>query len=287
MIADQSQNTELLGEVVTWDSRAAELDVQKIRDALTAAGLSDDVARDLNHRSAFSRATKHLKESRSIDKVKESKSGRITFQLTKKENTGDKIDFSYETQVTLDTKTGDIDSDDPAIEAEARKLYAHAMQVRSASDITRMTQKLFKDNADLFPINPTKGVAYFIPESHRPFTAQVQLFLSAVGGTLWRFPVPKGTGEGNRSVQEAVSTGLQAVLVELNEAVDNWDDTTREDTMKRGLEKFKTLQHKAESYAEYLQSEQASLLGKIDEAKQKLVERATSIRPEKESETAA
>jgi hypothetical protein len=271
--------TELLGQIVTWDTKGNDIPVAKIRTALIAAGLPD-VAGDLNNRSAFSRATKHLKENRSIDKVKETKDGKVIFQLTRKDVINDAVQFLYETQVTLDTATGDILCDDSFIESEARRMFAHAMQVRSASDITRVVQKLFKDNADLFPVNPSKGVAYFVPDKFKDFTAQIATFLNDVGGCVWQFPVPKGTVEGNKSVKEAVASGLRAVLDELNECVESWDDTTRTQTMTRGIKRWQEIKHKAECYAEYLSSEQAELLKQIDAAKAKLVEKVHTVQTE-------
>jgi len=269
----------LLGEIVTWDTGEGEIDIAVIRQALELAGLPC-VAKDLNSRSAFTRATKHLKENRSIDKVKQGKDGTITFQLTKKQIAGETMDFQYECRVILDTKTGDIQSESLEVETEARKLYAHAMQVRTASDITRMVQTMFKNNADLFPINPRRGIAYFTPQAHAGFTAKVQMFIEAMGGSLWRFPVPKGTSDGNKSVKEAVASGLRAILDELNECVDGWDDTTRTTTMTRGIKKWQEIKHKAECYAEYLSSEQAELLKQIDAAKAKLVEKVHTVQTE-------
>lgn len=282
--------SELLGEVVTWDISFPEIGVNVVRDALKHAGLPD-IAKDLNNRSAFSRATKHLKENRSIDKVKASRDGKLTFQLTKKSTvkrgSDDVIEFNYESQITIDTETGDIQSDDKLIESEARRLFTHALDVRTASDVTRMVQKLFKDHADLFPVNPTKGVAYFVPETFREFTTKVDTFLSRLNGQLWRFPVPKGTPQGNKSVQQAVQAGLQSVLDEINECVEGWDDTTRKDTMTRGIKRWKSLEHKARAYGDYLQNEQDGLLAKIDAAKQALVEKASRLGDESASTTAA
>lgn len=266
---------ELLGQIVTWDTKGSDIPVAKIRSALIAADLPD-VAGDLNNRSAFSRATKHLKENRSIDKVKDAKDGKVIFQLTRKVVDNDRVDFNYETQVTLDTTSGDIICDDSFIESEARKLFAHAMEVRTASDITRMVQSLFKNNADLFPINPSKGVAYFVPNIHAEFTDKVAKFLAEVGGCVWQFPVPKGTPEGNRSVKEAVANGLRAILDELNECVDSWDETTRTSTMTRGIKKWQGVLYKAECYAEYLGTELSGLLGEIGTAKLKLVDKVNA-----------
>lgn len=280
-------NTELHGEIVSWDTKSPELAINVIRDALQNAGLDDDVARDLNNRSAFSRATKHLKENRSIDKVKQTKDGKVIFQLTRRDVIDDKVHFMYETQVTLDTSTGDIICDDSYIESEARKLFAHAMQVRTASDITRMVQTLFKNNADLFPINPQKGVAYFVPNQFAAFTAKVETFLNAVGGSVWRFPVPKGTPEGNRSVKDAVTAGMQALLDELDEAINGWDDTTRQDTMKRGIDRYRLVEHKINSYGDFLQDRLDDMLTKAKDAKGKLIDKVSEIRPESKAQSHA
>lgn len=265
---------ELLGEIVTWDVKASEVNIDVIRNALRDSGLPVDVAGDLNNRSAFSRATKHLKEDRTIDKVKEAKDGSITFQLTRKSNNGNLIDFDYECQVELNVDTGEITcKENKDIEHAARELLEHALKVRSANDITRMVQKLHKDHADLFPINPARGVAYFTPASHAAFTAKIEKFLHLVGGVLWRFPVPKGTEEGNRSVKEAVNSGLESLLKELNDSVAEWDGDTRPKTMERAVDKFQAIAYKVDVYADYLASSQDALKAKLEEAKKSMMEK--------------
>lgn len=268
---------ELLGEIVTWDVKSSEVNIDTIRKALKESGLPDSVAGDLNNRSAFSRATKHLKEDRTIDKVKEAKDGTITFQLTRKSNNGNLIDFDYECQVELNTDSGEITcKESREIEDTARLLLAHALKVRSANDITRMVQKLHRDHADLFPINPARGVAYFTPACHADFTAKIEKFLHLVGGVLWRFPVPKGTPEGNRSVKEAVNSGLETLLKELNDSVAEWNGDTRPKTMERAVDKFQAIAYKVDAYADYLASSQDALKAKLVEAKKAMMEKITA-----------
>ena len=267
-------NDSLLGEIVSWHMSSAEIPVSEIRDALSKAGLDPDIAKDLNNRSAFSRAIKELKENRSIDKVRESKDGKIEFQLTRKEIDSHLMKFDYETTITLDTKTGDLDCPNIEIEAKARSLFTHAMAHRTSSDVTRLGQKLFKDNADLFPINPAKGVAYFVPEQHKDFTGKVDLFFHGCGGSISRFPIPKGTSEGNRSVREAVSGGLETMVKELEESVESWGDDTRADTMARAIEKYRTVKHKVESYSEYLQFSKNELDEKVRVLKERMIVKA-------------
>jgi hypothetical protein len=274
----------LLGEIVTWDTKA-ETQLSLVRESLTNAGLdADQYAKDLRNRSAFARAKQHLKENRSIEKVVEDhKAHTVTFQLDQKkivEGWGGtkRLHHDYECQVVLDTRTGDITCPESrVIEQQARELFAHAMNVRTASDITTMVQRMFRDNADLFPINPSKGVAYFVPEAHRDFTARVEQFLESVGGSLSRFPVPKGTAEGNKSVRDAVESGLTAIIDELDEMVDNWDETTRKSTQTKVVEKYKLLRHKAEVYAEYLQHTAAGVHQRLDSSKGKLMDKLSQL----------
>ena len=68
------------------------------------------------------------------------------------------------------------------------------------------------------------------------------------------------------------------------ETTDQRDETTRDDTKKRGIEKWKTIKFKAEAYAEYLQTEQQGLLEKIDDAKGRLIEKITSLKEEPQEE---
>jgi hypothetical protein len=267
----------LLGEIVTWDLRSLEVSYTDVLQALTDAGLDPAAAKEMAPRSAFGRACKELKENRSIDKVSHAR-GEISFQLTKKEIRDDRVDFDYECRIVLNTETGDLKCDEnPVIEQTARDLFAHAMQTRNAADVTRLVQKMFSDHADLYPINPHKGVAYFVPDAHRDFTAKIESFLTKLGGTLPRFPVPKGTIEGNASVRDAVNAGLETVLGELRESVDGFDAETRKSTMEKALEKFEVMRHKVECYGEYLDTKKDALLAELSAAKAALVEKLTAV----------
>lgn len=270
----------LLGEIVAWDLGSTEVSLQSVRDSLNAAGLDPDSVSDMMPRAAFGRACKHLKENRTIDKVSTA-NGIITFQFTKKELDGDRLEFDYETVVRLDTGTGDIDSDLPELAEKARDLFAHARQTRTNTDITRLVQRLFRVKADLFSISP-KGVAYFVPEAHREFTGKVERFLTEMGGRLYRFPVPQGTAEGNLSVKNAVQAGLTELLGELNESVEGWNDTTRKSTMDRAMERWQTIKYKVEAYKTYLGAEQDRLQKALVEAKEALAKKIAALAPEDE-----
>ena len=270
-------NTELLGEVVSWDVEAKELHLDTIRSALTTAGLDPDMMAELTPKAAFQRACSELKEDRAIDKVEREKE-LIRFQFTKKLLEEGRMDYDYECMVTLNTETGAVECHEyPEIADKAEELLQHAIHHRNAQDVTRLVQNLFGKNADLFPINPKKGVAYFVPEAHREFTGKVDHFLSLVGGNLSRFPVPAGTIEGNKSVKEAVECGLSALIAELDGCVQSWDDTTRKTTFDKAIAKYDSIAYKVEAYAEYLSASTDGLKEKVKASKKALAEKVTSL----------
>jgi hypothetical protein len=233
---------------------------------------------------------KDLKEDRTIDRVKvDTDSDVIYFQFTRTslDAAALKIDFNYEALCSLDTATGIITCPESAeIEDHARRMFAHAVAHRTTSDVTRLVQRLFAAHADLYPINPKKGVAYFVPEQFRSFSAQMEDFLTALGGTLPRFPVPRGTEAGNRSVRDAVESGLLALSQELQEAVDAWTESTRGATMDHAIERWQTIKHKAEAYAEYLMDRQASVLAVLAAQRQRLAQKISEITALKETAAA-
>ncbi len=270
-------SAELLGEIVTWDIRSTEVSHHHVRDCLVKAGLDPDAAKEMSTKQAFTRACKHLKENRTIDKIK-SKSGVISFQFTRKVLEGDEIEFDRECRVEVDTDSGVVRCDEkPELATQAQGLLAHAMQTRNASDITRLIQDLFKSHADLYPINPQKGVAYFVPAAHQDFVEQVRQFVTSLGGCLWPFPVPKGTEQGNASVRDAVSMGLGTLLNELTEAVEGWDDNTRNTTMDKVQAKYDEVTAKVDAYAEYLLGAQEGLLDQLKAAKARMVDRIIEL----------
>jgi len=280
----EKNNSELLGEVVAWEVDSGSVPYTNVLKALNDADLGQDVATELSPKSAFSRACRDLKKERAIDKVS-SDGSVITFQFTKKFlEDNKKMEYDYECMVMLDTESGTVIClESPELEVQAQELLNTAVNTRTSADITRIVQKIFKENGDLFPIAPSKGVAYFTPEEHREFTDKVDKFLRSVGGKLCRFPVPNGTHVGNESVRDAVSDGLNAMIRELNSAVEEWDLTTRGSTMEKASEKWDKIAHKIEAYEYYLGAAQDKLKDELRVAKERLVEKVMSVEEEKEA----
>lgn len=269
----------LHGEIVTWGKfRIAELTIKDVRTALEVNGLPLDVAHDLSNKSAFGRACKDLKKDRQIDKLKH-EGGIYSFQLTQRAMQDGKLEFVFETIVTLHGETGKIECENTGIRLLAEELFKQAMIRRTAQDVTRACQKLFATKAELWPINPEKGVAYFVPNSFREFTAKVEGFVSALGGKLSRFPVPRGTPEGDASVKDAFESRMKADIDELTSIVESFDETTRDSTMESIAARYQAVQFKLQTYAEYTSDRVERVLAA---AKAKLREKVVAVSDLKE-----
>jgi len=280
-------HAELLGEIVTWDMGAMEVPFPTVITALESAKLPTSEATSLRAQTAFRRAIKDLHEGRAIDRVtRDTTTDTITFQFTRKhlDDTGLQLDFAFEALCHLDTADGSIVCEEsPEIEEHARKMFKHAMEHRNTSDVTRLVQRMFTTHADLYPINPRKGVAYFVPEAHRDFSARIETFLESLGGRLLRFPVPTGTEQGNKAVKTSIEEGLKALSTELAQAVEQWDEKTRQSTFAKAIERWTIIKYKAEAYSEYLGDRQDALLAILDEQKTKLAAKVAKLTGEQDA----
>jgi hypothetical protein len=260
-----------LGEVVGWSVDTKGTVVHDVRQALATAGFEPDAAKDLNAKHAWGRAIKSLKESRSIDKLVD-EDGSISFQFTRKAVLGGRFEFDYEFTVHLDATTGNVTCPErPDFAIEAQNLVNAAYNDRNASDISRIVMRLFKKRADLFPIIPDKGVVYFVPHQHKEFTDRIETFLSAMGGKLHRFIVPKGDEKSNREVRDSVMAGMEEMIQELSASVDGWDDTTRTDTINRALDRYQKIRLKMDAYAEFLSDKSGEIRTRLDDARKQFL----------------
>jgi hypothetical protein len=267
--------TRLLGEVIAWACPGVSVTHSALVAALEAAGLDPGVARELAPRHAFSRACKRLSDQRIIRPVSED-ADTVKFQFTQESREGDRYEYRLETTLTLNKQTGAVTCELPGLATMAQEELDRCIAARTGSDITRVVQKLFERQADLFPIRP-QGGCYFVALCHAGFVDRVQDLLNRVGGRLLRFPVPVGTEEGDRSVTQAVADGLAAVVAEHRAAVAQFGTDTRDDTLQRAAEKIRTTKFKLTAYAEYLVGERERLERAVAEAERELREKVERI----------
>jgi hypothetical protein len=257
----------LWGEVICWTCTGKASHATLV-NALRTAGLDESVARELAPRHAFARACKRLASNRIIRQVCEDDTT-ITFQFTQESRTESKFEYAMETLVFLNKTEGKVTCENPELAAHAQGLLDAAIEARTGSDITRVVQRLFQRQADLFPLRGRGGV-YFCPAMFNEFIEKVAVFMKAVNAELQRFPVPMGTAAGDHSVKDAVVAGMAEMLEEHRESVAGFGESTRDDTFMRAAERIRVTRFKLEAYQEYLGSKQKELQVHLDETQRLL-----------------
>ena len=276
----------MLGEIITWKIQGVAISHADLLSGLMASDLDCDVAKELAPRNAFARACNKLDSERIIRKIAEDHA-MITFQFTREANEGGKFHYYFESLLFLNKYSGSITSENLELEQLAKEEFGRCMEARTANDVTRLVQRLFERHADLFSIRDQGGV-YFVPEVHHDFIAKVETFVSNIGGSLQRFPIPAGSPQGDRAVKEAVAHGLQAIIDEHLEAVQKFGEDTRPDTLRRAEEKVRATKLKIEGYSFYLDKKREDLEASLQQASELLRSRMSFLieTPSEEAELA-
>jgi hypothetical protein len=269
------------GSLVGWERfRNPKIHRSLVEQSLAKHGLPTEVVHDLTPKAAFGRACQEMKENRQIDKLKH-KGGVFQFQLTKKALLDERIEFDFEAIVELDGASGRITCNDLGIRQRAEVLFNDALAHRTPQDITKMVLKLLTTGCECWPFLVEKGCVYFVPDKHDDMLNKVEKFVTDMGGTFRRSPVPRGDGYGDQTAKEACMAYLHGMLKELREVVDGFDETTRSDTMLRVAERFQELKFKAESYKEYTSH---TIETAIEEARKGLIQKVKDVEEAKKDE---
>lgn len=261
----------VLGEVIAWTPGDGQRTHANVIQALDACGLDNEIAKALLPRHAFSRACKKLETDRIIEPAPQHDIGDIlAYQFTRKAAStlaDGSTEWVYATEAILhvDKDTGHVWSKDAALAEKAQTLINEALEARNGGDITRIVQKLFGSKADLFPIRD-QGGAYFVPFEHLGFVVQVEGFLKALGGRMNRFPIADPGSGACESVVDAVASGLEVVIQEHEQAVQEFGHGTHAATIESAAAKIRDTRVKIEAYASYLADKKDALLKAVDEA---------------------
>jgi len=265
----------MLGEIITWKIQGVAISHADLLAGLMASDLDCDVAKELAPRNAFARACSKLDSERIIRKVAEDHAT-ISFQFTREALEDGKFSYHFESLLFLDKHSGNITSENLEHEQLAKEEFGRCLESRTASDVTRLVQRLFERHADLFSVRDQGGV-YFVPEIHHDFIAKVERFVRNIGGSLQRFPIPAGSPQGDRAVQEAVANGLQGIIDEHLQAVQKFGEDTRPDTLRRAEEKVRATKMKIEGYSFYLDKKCKDLEASLQQASELLRSRMSFL----------
>lgn len=270
------------GEIVSWDIRGEGVSQIDLVNGLKDSNLDPDVARELLTRNAFSRACKKLCESRVIRKLSEDETT-IYFQFTRESKEYGEFNYSKEAVISVNKETAKVSGDNFALVEQAQAELDRAFGVRTSADVTRIIQKLFEANADLFPIR-RRGGAYFVPQTFVEFVGNIDKFITRVNGIFSRWPIFAGTGPGDKSVRNAVANGISEVINEHREAIEKLHKGCHKKSLSKCAEQISATRFKVEAYAAYLEDEKAKLELALDEAQEELRAKLEAIAAEKEAE---
>jgi hypothetical protein len=262
------------GRIVCWEPGSG-VTYRALLRALSGNGFDEKAALEVKPKQAFERAKKVLDDSRVIALVEEDDEVAI-FQFTKEKLESHELHYTREAFVKLNKRTGDVECPDKRLQDEAQREVDACVEKRTGADVTKVIQKLIdKESVDIFPIRP-QGGAYFVPEHFSAFMGRLDALLRDIGGSLRTFPVPAG-GEGDRSVAEVVSEGMNLLVEEHQDAITQLKDSASV-TITEGLSKKITQTRvKVEAYACYLQGEADRLKDLLSEAEDALKERVEEI----------
>ena len=264
----------LFAEIITWDAPPQALR-KDVWQALADVGLSVGLLPDMTERQAASRAASALKDKElQIDRLQTA--GQIQYQLTNKTNNEASIEFFPRTVVTVDKWCVKVLSGSEEDAREFEDKMTEAVRWLTGADVSRVVARAFDEHAAMFPIVPKKGVVYVVPVQYQELVLRVELFLQQIGGRLHKFPVPRDS-DGESSVRDAITQGVQGMIEELQEAVEAWDETTRGSTQEHARQKWATIQAKIEEYSEYVSGYRQNLETLLDGARSRIEDRVLEI----------
>lgn len=287
----------LSAELVTLGGRnGSRYQYSAVVEALTLAGLDPKKAREFLPRNAWSRACRRLAEQRVIDVIREDEEEAL-FQFSRRHlaedrtEGGQQIEYRKEIKILLDKDSGNLFCRDESVLQQARIELEKCMGERTNNDVTSIVHRLFRANGDLMPLPGAAGV-YLVPIKFRDFLRKVEAFLTKLGRKPHIVPIPEGTEDGDRTVQETVAEYLGSLIQDHETAVEGFGESTRNGTFDAAAKRINETRVKVEAYALYLMDRKDELLAAVDAAKAKLaeaVERLTKKEdaPEPEAEEEA
>lgn len=267
----------LFGELVCWSCNGVKVTYHTVIQALRDSGLDENVARKLLPRNAFKRACKSLSSNRVIREVKElSSATELVFQFTAEKMGEGRFSYELEALVKINRDSGRVDCENADLKDRAQSLLDEAIEGRTGNDVTRIIQRLFEQNADLFPVRDRGGI-YFVPIAFREFVDKIQTFMGKMNATLDRWPVPSGMAESKASVRDSITAGLDRAIEEHFAAIEQFDDTTRASTFANHERNIQETQFRLEAYQALLEDRKEALEKSLEKARELLQARMAGM----------
>jgi hypothetical protein len=273
----------LRGELVSW-SMHGRTTISEVRGALIAAGWTPaeaaKLAPDMRPHNAFRRVRERLERStkRLIRQVDHSDTF-WAYQLNSVSKAADRaapetaaaddatvlkevqgIEFPLEGYFYFGKKSGRFTAGKPKDEPTAATLNAAIdaeIDLRTATDVTHIVQRLFVDraktvlDADLFSVRDSGGV-YLALSSQMDFVTRVEQFVTTLKGKFPRYRIAAGDEKSEASIRETIEGGLAGLVVEYRQAIDSLHDATRQGRIDEVAARITMLREKLACYEAFL-----------------------------------
>lgn len=240
-----------IGFIVSWKVPPV-VDLAALRKGIAAAGLDPvELAPDLLPPSIVARSSSLIAHSTSVkgERRLARRVSRMTRQITRELAAADVLAYSRQGSIGYDETAGKLTSDDTSIEALLDEAAANVSNTRTASDVTRILQRVVSNaGSDLIPVRE-QGGAYFIPQG-AAIIDTMDVVLKSVDGELSRFACTIGHGS-DESVANTITDYVLKQIAELRESVEelNEDGPVRADVKSRRLSRVAELRDRISSYA--------------------------------------
>lgn len=260
-----------VGFIISWRLPNVVL-LADLRASIVAAGLDPDLAPDLGAPSLVARAASFIAKTTSQQKHKKlaRPTGHTERQITREDSDPSGLTYTREAGIGFDDATGKLTSDEPLIASTIDETQQHITDTRTASDVTRIVQRIVTDSGtDLIPVRE-QGGAYFVPQGSG-IIGQIATVVEGIGGELSRFACTIGHGS-DASVANVITEYMLKQIGELQQSVEELNETgIRADVKSRRLTRVAELRERVGAYATLVNTQGEKLTQALDIAEATLL----------------
>lgn len=276
-----------IGFIISWNLPAV-ISLADLRAGLTQAGLDPDLAPDLRPASLVARSASFVAKTTSGKDHKKlaRKLDHTTRQITREDATPGSLTYTREAGIAYDDAAGKLVTDDPFLAQSLDQTAQHITETRTASDVTRIVQRIVEQaGSDLIPVRE-QGGAYFVPQGSGVI-GQVSVVLNSIGGALTQFACTLGHGT-TASVANVITDYMLKQIAELQESVEELNEKgIRADVKSRRLTRVAELRERVAAYASLVTTQGSKLTEAIDKAEAALLAKLGPTRDEESDATPA
>jgi hypothetical protein len=260
---------------VSW-TPPKDVAIDKLREGLRKAGLSEKLAPDMSKRNALSRALQEMKKGRVIRELRKEEKW-LYFQLTAESISETEATYTKEAELKLDVETGAVFCIKDEIRIKAQASLNEHLHKRLARDVTSLVQRVYDDeSADLIPIRDAGG-AYFVPDLHADLVNKTKILLLEIDGKLNQWSVRLGHSDTDATLAESMSDYMIGLVKEFKESIDSLSSESRSDVKDRRQGRIREIRQKLECYRGIMAGFADKIGEEIDAADQELLTKLSAL----------